>query len=147
MEFPTTASLEGGDWGGGFDDWDVNSVSSSMTDLCPQRDFMVIISSPTSPDTSAVGSAKEEGPFIMPLGASAAVVNQSPGEAHITSRRYNMQWRLSFSKINCYLFTSRISHDISRREPEGIFSFCLSRCQCNRRSLSHPQILLKSQFY
>ena len=54
----------------------------------------------------------------MPLGASAAVVNQSAGEAHITSRRYNMQWRLSFSKINCYLFTSRISHDISRREPE-----------------------------
>ena len=54
MEFPTTASLEGGDWGGGFDDWDVNSVSSSMTDLCPQRDFMVIISSPTSPALSGV---------------------------------------------------------------------------------------------
>jgi hypothetical protein len=82
----------------------------------------------------------------MPLGASVAVVGHSAAAAHITSRKYNMQWRLSFSKINCYLFTSRISHDISRREPEGIFSFCLSRFQGNRRSRSHPQILLKSHF-
>jgi hypothetical protein len=82
---------------------------------------MAIIISPTSPDLSAVAcKAKEGGP------SSAAVVNQSPGEAHITSRRYDMQWRLSFRKINCYPFTSRISHDISRREPEKIPSeLCL----------------------
>jgi hypothetical protein len=79
--------------------------------------FIMLLGAPTSP----------AGPFIMPLGASAAVVNQSTGAAHITSRRYNMQWRLSFSKIKCYLFfTGRISHDISRRELEKIPSeLCL----------------------
>ena len=97
---------------------------------------LIHCTSPTSPDLSAVGSAKEEGPFIMPLGASeacrvrvafyAAVVGHSAAAAHITSRRYDMQWRLSFRKINCYLFTSRISHDISCREPEKIPSeLCL----------------------
>jgi len=45
---------------------------------------MAVIISPTSPDLSAVAcKAKEEGP------SSAAVVNQSHGEAHITSRRYD----------------------------------------------------------
>jgi hypothetical protein len=45
----------------------------------------------------------------------------------------------------CYLFTSRISHDISRREPEGLFSDSLSRFQGNTTSRSHSQVLLKSQ--
>ena len=35
MKFYITASLERGDWEGGFDGWDVNSVSSSMITLCP----------------------------------------------------------------------------------------------------------------
>ena len=45
----------------------VNSVSSSMTTVCSNRDFMELIRSPISP----------AGPFIMPLGASVAVVGQS----------------------------------------------------------------------
>jgi len=131
----TTAALERGRLASV--DWDSYSGSDSRRIPSLRRTTLKnYITSPTSP----------AGPFIMPLGASAAVVNQSPGEAHITSRRYNMQWWLSFSKINCYLFTSRISHDISPREPEGLFSFCLSRLQCNRTSLSHPQILLKSLY-
>ena len=130
IKFFTTAALERGRWGRrtGLVTGTLSQCHHPMTTVCSKGGFIAIIASPTSP----------EGP------SSAAVVNQSPGETHITSWRYNMQWRLRFSKINCYLFTSRISYDISRREPEGILSFCLSRCQCNRRSLSHPQILLKS---
>ncbi len=41
-------------------------------------DYIATITSPISPDLSAVScKAKEGGPFIMPLGASEAVVNQS----------------------------------------------------------------------
>ena len=73
IEFSTTASLEGGSLG--ETDWVI--CGSSLRIFCSSRAFMAIITSQSSPDLSAVAcKAKEGGPFIMPLGASEAVVGQ-----------------------------------------------------------------------
>ena len=48
-KFSTTASLKGGDRGGGLDDRGGYSVSLFMTNLCSLIDFMALIRSPTSP--------------------------------------------------------------------------------------------------